>query len=183
MGKSPLPHGTAVLTAQGCPSRFSSCTKCGTRMWATTARSQAKSGRPVRCRRCNGYNSRKGVSRAGYAYANGGLVHRQIMSQHLGRPLLKVESVHHLNGVRTDNRLENLELRCGPHGRGQNIEDLIDYVIQFHWPTVAKRRREWDQQTALSRKPRVESGPGSDREAPQCVRYLFGMSSIRPALL
>lgn len=61
------------------------------------------------------------------------LEHRAVMEQHLGRPLEKNENIHHRNGIRHDNRIENLELWVKVQPHGQRVEDLVRFVVE-HYP-------------------------------------------------
>ena len=110
--------------------------KCGTQVsvWAQSLRS----GRTSRCRNCRYANWNKGghVTKQGYhvRYTEGRgqvMVHVLVMEELLGRRLLPGENVHHKNGVKDDNRPENLELWVSHQPAGQRPEDLVAWAKEI----------------------------------------------------
>lgn len=114
------------------------CQKCG----------GLKQRKSTVCRKCYfqskqyPYSQKRHKSKDGYLYvyykahpyadrSGRVLEHRLIFEKKLCRYLLPFESIHHKNNVRTDNRIENLELWSRIQPTGARVKDLVEWAKEI----------------------------------------------------
>ena len=140
--------------------RMISCLECGKQRWIKPCHERRTSSKKFFCSMKCSFKNHTG---SGHASWTGGFTssgykrlshngkniqeHRHVMSKILGRDLEKFEIVHHKNGIRTDNRPENLELWAySPKQQerisrgqapGQRVSDLISFITK-HSPAETR---------------------------------------------
>lgn len=145
---------------------YDPCIKCGTPHWVR------KNSRGICCHRCAPKNTGpRRDRRPGCQYSSGGYIyvyiekddpmrvmarkdgwvleHRLIVARRIGLPLTRIEVIHHVNGIRHDNRDSNLQLLTrethhsylGTYEKQSRIRDLEHRVTILEAEIVLLRQQ------------------------------------------
>lgn len=153
VGRKKDTEARSTFTCAQCGNTFSKRRKPGGQIYAQqkfcSHACKAESQRTNALEKFNAGSYGRHIKRHGYVWISvpslvtgkkhAVMEHRYVMSKHLGRPLLPEETVHHINGIRSDNRPENLELFSDRHGPGQRVTDKVAFGIEMInlYPEVA----------------------------------------------
>jgi len=112
------------------------CSRCDRKIRYERTKQEKFPGRSTIPRLHIGEQSRRGQKQDNayvFVKTEGGyeLEHRVNMAQFIGRALLDCETVHHKNGIKSDNRIENLELWSSRHPKGQRVEDMLKFAHEI----------------------------------------------------
>lgn len=120
-----MPKPRSYCTVAGCDRKNFGRGLCS--LHYKRVRNHGSPEKPPRLRRPF-YNSNGYIYEYEDGRRQGRLQHRIIMERKLGRPLAAHESVHHKNGIKDDNRPENLELWARWQPNGCRVEDLVAFA-------------------------------------------------------
>ena len=116
---------------------------CGNTTEATTTNLRKNRHKSCGCLRggTDSWNYKEKVYKNGYvfvwspdhprSYQNRVREHILVMEKHLGRYLTDDEQIHHINGIRDDNRIKNLELWSKSQPSGTRVEDKVKWAKQI----------------------------------------------------